>query len=266
MWKAVVLILFFVSLLGIQFYSDRDDNIIWSDEFEGATLDTSKWTAIVGNGCPELCGFGNNEAQYYTNALDNIRITDGKLIIEAHHDSLNSSAFTSAKIISKDKGDWNSGIIEVKARLPYGKGTWPAIWMLPTLDRQLNWPKDGEIDIMEHVGYNQGWVYGTIHTEKYNHMHGTEKTDSIFVNKSSDSFHIYKIVWNTDKIEWYVDDRLYNKVQKKQEDLQDWPFDKEEYHLIINLAVGGAWGGKYGIDHSIWPQRLEVDYVRVYPI
>jgi len=170
--------------------------LIWEDNFN--TFNSDKWTAIEGNGCPELCGFGNNELQYYSGNEKNLRVEDGILIIEAHLDTL-STRYSSAKIITKDNGDWNTGRIDVKAKLPKGRGTWPAFWMLPT-KKNMKWPFDGEIDIMEHVGFNQGWIYGTIHTGKYNHMKGTQKSDSIFLKNVSDKFHIYSIEWKKNSI------------------------------------------------------------------
>mgnify|MGYP006277830433 CR=1 FL=1 len=254
--------LFFVA--ACQLDTKEFDTISWTDDFSGDHPDNSKWTLVTGNGCPELCGFGNNELQYYTDHTDNVRIEDGVLVIEARKDSMGTNAFTSAKLISKGKGDWRTGRIEVRAKLPTGKGTWPAIWMLPTLNnREMNWPEDGEIDIMEHVGYNEGWIYGTIHTEKYNHVKGTQRSDSIYVENAANQFHTYAIDWSEKEIKWFVDDELYNKIERNGEGKEGWPFDGR-FHLIINLAVGGNWGGKYGVAEDIWPQRFEIDYVRVY--
>lgn len=252
-----------LSLFSCDSKSEADENLIWSDEFntEGA-IDPEKWNYQIGNGCPEKCGFGNNELQYYTDSTTNIRIQKGALVIEAHQ-LTDSGKYTSAKITSRNKGDWKTGYIEVSAMLPEGRGTWPAIWMLPSTDKDLEWPADGEIDIMEHVGYNQGQIYGTIHTEDYNHIKGTQKSDSIFLDDASANFHVYAIHWTEDKIDWFVDDKLYHTVEKNGEGKSGWPFTTP-FHLIINLAVGGNWGGKYGIDPNIWPQELKVDYVRVY--
>lgn len=242
---------------------NMDSNLVWSDEFDDSDkLNTKKWNIILGNGCPEICGFGNNEEQFYTDSSTNLRVEDGKLIIEAHkvNDSRN---YTSAKLTSAEKGDWYTGYIEVKAKLPEGRGTWPAIWMLPTLERDMKWPADGEIDIMEHVGYNQGMVYGTIHTEAYNHTKGTEKSDSIKVEDAHENFHTYAIHWTEDKIDWLIDGEIFQTIDKNEEGNAGWPFN-DKFHLILNLAVGGNWGGKHGIDETIFPQKMEIDYVRVY--
>lgn len=237
----------------------------WEDDFSGNTLDPSKWTLVIGDGCPDLCGWGNNELQYYSDKPSNVRLKDGKLIIEAHKQQMGASPYTSAKLVTKEKADWKYGRIEIKAKLPKGKGTWPAFWMLPTIsDRSLQWPTDGEIDIMEHVGYNQGMIYGTIHTEKFNHQIGTQRSDSIFVKDAHKAFHIYGIEWSPEQISWFVDDNVYLTLYKNDDDYKGWPFDKSEFHLIINLAVGGNWGGKHGVDERIWPQQLIIDYIRYY--
>ncbi len=239
---------------------DSSSNLIWSDEFSEENLNLNYWNIIEGNGCPELCGFGNNEVQSYSRNVRNIRVENGNLIIEAQKEN---NSFYSAKITTANKIDWNTGYIEIRALLPYGKGTWPAIWMLPTLDRKLNWPKDGEIDIMEHVGYNQNIIYGTIHTDAFNHLKNTHKSDSIYVNTSV-HYNTYGLNWTKNKLEWYVNDTLFHSVNKKDNALtEEWPFNKN-FHLILNLAVGGDWGGKYGIDENIFPQRFLIDYVRLF--
>ncbi|HET8859193.1 glycoside hydrolase family 16 protein [Marivirga sp.] len=242
--------------------TQKDKNLIWSEEFEGNGLPSeNRWTITEGNGCPELCGFGNNEAQFYTKSAENLIVEDGKLIITALKDE--QKGFTSAKISTKNHGDWQYGYFEIRAKLPKGKGSWPAIWMLPTIDGKMQWPRDGEIDIMEYVGYNPGTVYGTIHTESYNHVKGTEKSDSIKLDDASEAFHIYAIHWTDQKIEWLVDGKPYHAVYKNGDGKAGWPFDNE-FHLILNLAVGGNWGGKYGIDEESFPQKFVIDYVRVY--
>lgn len=256
----------YVFIIGLLLFfsqcKEQDDYLIWSDEFDGSGLPNSKfWNITEGNGCPDLCGFGNNEAQYYTKNTENLRLEDGKLIINALED--NEKGFTSAKITTREISDWKYGYIEVRAKLPIGKGSWPAIWMLPTVEGKMDWPRDGEIDIMEYVGYNPGTVYGTIHTENYNHTKGTEKSDSIKLKDAHKVFHTYAIQWTEQKIEWLVDDVPYHAVYKNGEGKSGWPFD-HEFHLILNLAVGGNWGGKHGIDEASFPQEFVIDYVRVY--
>ncbi len=240
-------------------------SLVWSDEFEySGSPDSTKWNYDLADGCPNVCGWGNNEAQYYTKDLKNVRVENGMLIIEVHKDSLGGKAYTSTRMVSKGKGDWLYGRIEVKAKLPSGKGTWPAIWMLSTDWKYGGWPESGEIDIMEHVGYDPGVVHGTIHTKAYNHIIGTQKEGKLIVADCMDAFHVYAIDWSENKMDFYIDNIMYYSVPRDpNDDFSGWPFDKR-FHLILNQAVGGNWGGKEGIDDSIWPQRMEVDYVRVY--
>lgn len=241
----------------------KGPQLVWSDEFNGDEIDPLRWTVYVGDGCPGLCGFGNNERQYYSDREENVKVADGKLIITAIHDSISSSAYTSAKLLTKDIASWQYGRIEVSAKLPQGRGTWPAIWMLPEENKYGGWPRSGEIDIMEHVGYNQGMIYGTVHTQSFNHMLGTQKGDSILIASGSEDFHEYAIEWHEDKIDWFIDGQQYHTFSNTGKNSDDWPFD-HPFHLILNVAVGGSWGGSRGVDDSIWPQSMEVDYVRVY--
>lgn len=234
--------------------------LVWSDEFSNpGAPDTSKWSYDLGGH-----GWGNNELQYYTNDARNVRVENGNLVIEARKDSFENKAYTSSRIISKHKGDWLYGRIEVRARLPKGKGTWPAIWMLSTDWKYGDWPASGEIDIMEHVGYDPEVVHGTIHTEAYNHVKQTQKEGKITVTGAQNDFHIYAVDWREDKMEFFVDNKLYHTVERDpKDDFKGWPFD-QKFHLLMNIAVGGNWGGKEGVDESIWPQQMIVDYVRVY--
>lgn len=237
--------------------------LVWEDDFTDPVLDDEKWTATIGDGCPDFCGFGNNELQYYSDREKNLRIEDGKLIIQALKDTLGNGGYSSAKIVTKGKGDWKYGKVLVRAKVPYGRGTWPAIWMLPTIEGERKWPLDGEIDIMEHVGYNQGMIYGTIHSKKYNHLIGTQKVDSIALPDAHETFHDYGFEWSEESMTWSIDSEPYYTIHKGDEGYEGWPFD-QPFHLIFNLAVGGNWGGKYGIEDSIWPQTLEIDFVKIY--
>ncbi|MEM9327578.1 MAG: glycoside hydrolase family 16 protein [Bacteroidota bacterium] len=255
-------LLFFVPFLLAQFDTQAPRQLVWQDEFEGNQIDDEKWTAVIGDGCPDLCGFGNEELQYYDST--GWVVSDGRLSIVARNVATGDRKYTSARLITKGKGDWQYGRVEIRAKLPFGRGTWPAIWMLPTLaGRGMKWPLDGEIDIMEHVGYNQGMIYGTIHTDKYNHGKGTHKNDSLLVPNAHEAFHVYAVTWDHQSMVWEVDGEEYFRLAKGTEPYEGWPFD-QKFHLILNVAVGGTWGGKYGIDDTIWPQAMEVDYVRVY--
>ncbi len=257
-------ILFF-GVISISFKKEDKLKLVWADEFNytGAP-DTKHWNYDLGDGCPNVCGWGNNELEYYTQDPKNVRVENGKLIIEARREDLGGKPYTSTRIASKSKGDWLYGRIEVKAKIPRGKGTWPAIWMLSTDWKYGGWPASGEIDIMEHVGFDPGVIHGTIHTETYNHGKGTQKEGKTTVLDCMDEFHVYAINWTQDKMDFFVDNKLYHSVANNpREDYKGWPFD-QRFHLIMNVAVGGNWGGKEGVDENIWPQRMEVDYVRVY--
>jgi len=234
--------------------------LVWSDEFNYLGLpDNTKWSYDTGSH-----GWGNNELQAYTNIRSkNARVENGSLIIEACNEDYNGARFTSARLVSKNKGDWKYGRVEVKAKLPKGRGIWPAIWMLPTKWEYGGWPKSGEIDIMESVGYLPDSVYGSVHTAAFNHAIGTNKTGGVLRKDFSQAFHIYAIEWTEHKINFYVDDELYHVFENNKSGSEAWPFDKE-FHLLLNIAVGGNWGGKFGVDETVFPQRFEIDYVRVY--
>lgn len=233
--------------------------LVWSDEFDYTGLpDSSRWIYDVGGG-----GWGNNELQFYTSKrLENARVENGILTIEARAEKMENRGYTSARLLTKGKGDWKHARIEVRARLPRGRGTWPAIWMLAST-HPLAWPDDGEIDIMEHVGFAQGMVHATVHTKKYNHVTGTQRGDSVHVRDCSDNFHIYSVEWNADEMWMEMDSVTYFTFKNDHTGYDAWPFDNP-MHLLLNIAVGGDWGGAMGVDTTIWPQKMEVDYVRVY--
>ena len=242
-------------------YDNLDYDLVWSDEFDGDTLDLTKWRYEV-NGY----GGGNEELQYYTD--ENTSVTDGVLSITAKLEAYMGMDYTSSRITTEYREDWTYGIFEIKAKLPSGLGTWPAIWMMPTYARYGTWPDSGELDIMEHVGYNPNIIYGTVHTERYNHNEGNEKggdyTEAVDVTSE---FHVYKVEWLPDKINFYVDGVNYftydpNTYAGCPTDIH-WPFNGD-FFLILNVAIGGSWGGVYGVDNDIFPTTMEVDYVRVY--
>jgi len=255
------------SCLNLEAKGQEEERLIWSDEFNYQGLpDSTKWSYDIGDACdlPAGCGWGNAELQYYTDKnLNNARVVDGNLIIEAHKEDMHNSKYTSARLVSRKKGDWKYGRIEVRAKLPSGLGTWPAIWMLSTEWKNGGWPESGEIDIMEHVGFMPDSILGTVHTKAFNHLDHTHRGDSIMISDVERKFHNYSIDWCQDKIDFFVDDLKYFSFKNEKKGVAEWPFD-EYFHLIMNLAVGGHWGGAKGIDDSIWPQQLLVDYVRVY--
>lgn len=238
--------------------------MVWNDEFNGNSLDTKKWNYDRGTGAQYgLKGWGNNELQYYTvDRPKNVRVENGMLILEAHREDYKNMEYTSGRIKTAGKGDWKYGRFEIKARLPEGRGTWPALWMLPTMEN-MRWPEHGEIDIMEHVGYDQNNIVATIHTGAYNHMDGTHIGDSIRIENAAGDFHRYALEWTPEKLIWFVDDRKIHEFTNPHKTHAEWPFDKP-FHLIMNIAVGGNWGGKKGVDKNIWPQQMNIDYVRVF--
>lgn len=236
--------------------------LVWSDEFERDGLpDPQRWSYDVGGH-----GWGNAELQFYTPARrENARVEDGHLIIEARRETWEGMDYTSARLVTKGKGDWSHGRFEIRAKLPEGRGTWPAIWMLPT-EWNLGdggWPDNGEIDIMEHVGYDAGVVHASTHTQVHQWPKETQRTATIAVPDATTAFHTYVLEWDAGEIRAYVDDRHYFTSRKDGGDWTSWPFFRN-FHLILNLAVGGHWGGKQGVDPEVFPQRMTVDYVRVY--
>ncbi len=232
----------------------------WSDEFDYTGLpDSTKWDYDVGGH-----GWGNNELQYYTRAdTNNAVVRNGRLLITLRKQLKDTNHYTSARLISKHKGDWLYGRIEVKAKLPAGKGVWPAIWMLPTDWVYGGWPESGEIDIMEHVGFMPDSVFSSVHTQAFNHVIRTQKTMGLFYNDVYTNFHVYAIEWSGDGIDFFVDDKKFFRFVNTGKGFTEWPFDKR-FHLLVNIAFGGNWGGAKGIDSSITAASMEVDYVRVY--
>ncbi len=236
--------------------------LIWSDEFSISGLpDSTKWNYDTrGN----EYGWGNNELQWYTVANpENAWISNGILKITARHEPTHGKEYSSARLTTKNKGDWKYGKFEIRAKMPAGRGTWPAIWMLPTVNNYGGWPHSGEIDIMEHVGYDPDTVHSTVHTTKFNHMIGTQVGKPIFVKTATTEFHVYTTEWDEDEIRSYVDGQLYFIFKNDGTGHEAWPFD-QPFHLILNLAIGGGWGGKKGIDDTLFPHVFEIDYVRVY--
>lgn len=234
-------------------------NPVWSDEFDVAGLpNNTKWGYDLGGG-----GWGNNELQNYTNTSENAKIENGNLVITAKKESSGSMSYSSARLVSKNKGDFLYGRIEARAKLPAARGTWPAIWMLPTDWAYGNWPKSGEIDIMEHVGYDLNNVHVTVHTEAYNHSIGTQKGASQIVPTATTDFHKYRIDWTPYAIRGYIDDQLMFTFVNEGKGSAAWPFDKR-FHILLNLAIGGNWGGAQGVDDTAFPQAMLIDYIRVY--
>lgn len=232
----------------------------WSDEFDGrGKPDPAKWSYDLGGD-----GWGNNELECYTDGISNASVHGGMLTITARRQpGCDGRAYTSARLVSKHKGDFLYGRIEVRARLPAGRGTWPAIWMLPTDWAYGDWPRSGEIDIMEHVGFDPGRIHVSVHTQAYNHVIATQKTAVRAIPGATTRFHRYRVDWTPDDIRGYIDGVRVFVFANEGKGPAAWPFDRR-FHLLLNLAVGGNWGGKEGVDDPAFPAAMQVDYVRVY--
>lgn len=240
--------------------------LVWSDEFEYEGLpDNTKWSYDVGDGCPDLCGWGNNELQYYTqDSMKNARVKDGKLIIEVHQEDIGTGNYSSARLVTRGQAEWKYGRFEIRARLPASKGVWSAIWMMPSdISHYGGWPKCGEIDIMENVGFDPDTVEASAHTGSYYFTVGTQKHQRIAVPDNSEVFHNYILEWEEDEYRVLVDDRCYFTFVNEGTGFMEWPFD-QSFYLILNIAYGGNWGGTKGLEPDKLPQRMEVEYVRVY--
>jgi len=246
------------------FADDPDWRIVWRDEFDDKTLDYSKWEAEV-----NAFGGGNNEQQLYTDRAENVRVEDGKLVLEARKDRPNVQGtireYSSGRVRSKHRGDWKYGRFEVRAKLPQGKGLWPAIWMLPTDEKYGTWAASGEIDIMEMIGHEPDKVLGTLHYGAVwpDNKH-SGKTFTLPKGTFADAFHTFAIEWEAGEIRWYVDDTLYQTQNRWSTTADDFPapFD-QEFHMILNVAVGGNLVGAPGAE-TAFPQAMLVDFVRVY--
>jgi beta-glucanase (GH16 family) len=234
--------------------------LAWSDEFNYYGLPYStKWDYEVGGH-----GWGNNEMQFYTKQDTlNVIARNGSLNIIARKQQKEDKAYTSARLATKGKAKFTFGKFEMRAKLPAGRGTWPAFWMLGTNVDKVGWPKCGEIDIMEHVGYEKDSIFGTVHSNSYNHLTGTQKGKSIFIENPYSEYHLYGMEWSHEKIDFLVDGNVFNRIENEHKTTDEWPFD-QPFYLILNLAIGGNWGGKYGVDDSIFPATYQIDYVRVF--
>lgn len=230
-------------------------NLIWSDDFDvDGAPNSENWGYNVGAG-----GWGNNESQYYTDRTDNAVVSEGTLKIIAKSESFSGSNYTSARLLSKDKFDFIYGRVDIRAKLPEGAGTWPALWMLGSNFETVGWPTCGEIDIMEHVGNNQNVVQAAIHNTSSS-GNTINKGETTVANVASE-FHIYSVNWSADEISFLIDDVIYYTYNPESKDNANWPFDASQF-LIMNIAMGGSLGGD--IDAGFTQATMEIDYVRVY--
>lgn len=275
----IVVSVMFLSCSETQKTAPKGYKLAWSDEFDySGRPDSLKWDYEIGL-------IRNNEKQYYTDNHRNVRVEDGFLIIEAHREKIanpkfgsdefsekpwikyiaetDTAEYTSGSIMTQGLAEWTYGWIEVSAKLPEGVGLWPAIWMLGTNRKEVGWPKCGEIDIMEYVGFNKDSIFGTIHTGAYNHTKGTQKGKKAFIEDPKNKFHLFAIEWTPEKIDFLLDGKVYNQFRNDHKTEDEWPFD-QDFFLKLNVAIGGGLGGRMGIDDSVFPQKMVIDYVRVY--
>jgi beta-glucanase (GH16 family) len=225
-FKTIILV--FVASLA---WAQTPKKLVWEENFNNTELNEKVWNFELGDGCPNICGWGNNESQFYTK--ENHEIKDGILII---HPKKENEKYTSTRITTKDKKEFQYGRMEVRAKLPAGKGLWPAFWMLGSNISKVGWPQCGEIDILEYVGKNPGTIYTTLHTTD---SHGESKNSKITkIENIENGFHIYAIDWTKDKIDFYVDQKLVYTFAPKNKTEEIWPYN-QPFYFIINVAIGG---------------------------
>lgn len=254
--------MFFIGSMSLQ-AQNTCEQLVWSDEFEGTEIDMNNWSFELGNGCPNLCGWGNGELQYYTDSPQNAYLENGNLVISANFQEGGSPEYTSTRLLTRGKQSFASGRIEARIRLPQGQGIWPAFWMLSEDKTYGNWPLSGEIDVMEMVGFDPNTSHGTIHYGgmwPLNQYQGN--STQVNVGILADNFHTYAIEWSEEEIRWYFDGALFSVKTATNLGTFPWRFD-DEFFIILNIAVGGFWPG-YPDASTSFPQTMEVDYVRVY--
>ncbi len=231
--------------------------LVFDDEFDvPGAADPARWNHEVGY-------IANDEKQYYTPGTENAKVEGGVLVIEARREKRMGYGYTSARLNTRGRAEFLYGKVEIRAKLPTGRGTWPALWMLGANAEQVGWPACGEIDIMENVGYDPQTIVASVHTAAYNHVQGTHKNATTKLEAPWADFHVYAAEWSSDRIDFFVDGRKYFTFRNEGTGPRTWPFDRPQY-VILNLAIGGTWGDQKGIDDSLFPHRLYVDYVRVY--
>ena len=253
------------------YYAPEGYQLVWQDEFDGnygyapnengvprTELNPDYWTHEV-----KSAGWVNHELQNYVNH----KTPEGKLVTELRNGKLRITALKengkvySGRVYAKVKEGWRYGYIEASIKLPKGKGTWPAFWMMPVNFR--SWPADGEIDIMEEVGYHPDYVSSSLHANAHVHSNGTQVTHEMKCAGAEGEFHTYAILWTAKNITTYVDGKVQLSYDNRGLGRDDWPYD-DPFYVIFNLAWGGDWGGSQGVDETALPVTMEVDYVRVF--
>ena len=235
-------------------------NLVWDEDFSDG-IDPESFSFEIGDGCPNLCGWGNNELQNYSDSDVNAFIRDGSLVIRAQRDPING--LTSARMITKGKKEFQYGRIDIRAKLVEGQGLWPAIWMLGTNIDEVGWPNCGEIDIMELVGHEPNIVHGTAHWGPPGAGNSTMKGASETISKKySEEFHVFTLLWEENSLNWYMDEILFHTLTPANVTNTAYPFN-ESFFFIFNIAIGGNWPG-FPDDTTVFPQEMEIDYIRVF--
>lgn len=232
--------------------------LIWQDEFEGVALNSEDWNYEIGNGAS---GWGNNELEYYTDSPKNVFLSNGHLIIEARKEGVGGFDYTSARITTQGKQEFQYGRVDIRAKLPHGQGIWPALWMLGSNFSSIGWPSCGEIDIMELLGHEPYKVHAAIHYGSSGHRSATHSYSLSNGQTFGDQFHVFSLVWKKDELKILVDDQPELEISKSEIG-EDYPFNAP-FFFIMNVAVGGNWPGSPNATTS-FPQRMIVDYIRVF--
>lgn len=230
-------------------------NLVWQDEFNGTAIDASNWVHELGNS-----GWGNNELQNYTARPENSFISNGKLVIEAKQESLGGAPYTSARMKTQGLREFQYGRIDIRAKLPTGKGIWPALWMLGENIGTVGWPKCGEIDIMEIIGSEPATLHGTVHWDNNGNYANYGQSTTLPSGTFADEYHVFTITWDDQFIRWFLDDVEYNVIDITPVGLSEF---HNEFFFLFNIAVGGNWPGSPD-GTTVFPQQMKVDYVRVF--
>lgn len=269
-YKIGVLYLTFIGLIVSTYSCDEDEtqkvvtkfNLVMEDNFDvDGAPNPAIWSHDIGRGAN---GWGNNELQYYTDRPENVIVQNGYLIITAKQEAFGGASYTSARLKTKDLFDQKYGRFEARIKLPLGKGLWPAFWMLGSNIDQVGWPQCGEIDIMEYLGNNPTQILGTLHGPGFSGGESISKTYTLKNSRFDNEFHVFGVEWSENHINWYVDNVLYNQITRKQVEAEggEWVFGNS-FFMILNMAVGGDLPGSPN-SSTTFPQRMLVDYVRVY--
>ncbi len=234
-------------------------NLVWNDEFDGSEIDPAKWVFETGTGCPNICGWGNNELQYYRE--ENARVEEGALIIETREEDYSGSDYTSTRMKTQRKRSFQYGRIDIRALLPEGQGIWPALWMLGDNITSVGWPACGEIDIMEMIGGNdrENQIHGTLHWNDNGHVY-TGGTYTLTNGVFADEYHVFTIIWDERSIQWLVNDQKFHEIDITPSHMTEF---HERFFFIFNVAVGGNWPGSPD-ETTVFPQQMKVDYIRVF--